>query len=106
MIQEVVTSKGANAITSDHWHVVHSHFTSGRTKRPFVRAVHSEHADSSECQAAAKDLRKKLATESEGLPEAEQDEVFVRRPNFKSLKSVRTRKAKPASPPAGKGKSK
>src|ERR1043166_2821922 len=53
VIQEVVTSKGANAITSDHWHVVHSHFTSG--KRPFIRAVHSEHADSSECQAAAKD---------------------------------------------------
>jgi hypothetical protein len=103
VIQEVVTTKGANAITSDHWHVVHSRFTSG-DKRPFVRAVHSEHADGAECRAAAKELRGKLATESRGVPEAEQDEVFVRRPNFKSLKSSRSRKGKPDAPTAKKGK--
>jgi hypothetical protein len=91
MIQEVVNSKGAEAITSDHWHVVHSRFVGASRKRPFVRGVESEHADRAACVKAAKALRKKLATEAGSAPVEERDEVFVRRPGFKSLKKARRR---------------
>jgi len=103
VIQNVITRKGASAITSDHWHVVHSRFTAG-DERPFVRVVHSEHADGAECRAAARELRSKLAAESPGVPEAERDEVFVRRPNFKSLRATRVRKRRTGASPKRKGK--
>jgi hypothetical protein len=54
--------------------------------------VHSEHADALECRKAAKELRLKIARNDEGVPEAERDEVFVRRPNYKSLKLAKARR--------------
>jgi hypothetical protein len=95
MIKEVVTSKGTPAITSDQWHVVHSRYADGRQERPFARAVHSEHASRSECVQAARALRRKLSAGSQSVPAAERDEVFVRRPNFKSLKLARVRRPTP-----------
>jgi hypothetical protein len=92
MIQEVVTSKGIAAITSDQWHVVHSRLVDVHSKRPYARGVHSEHADRVACYAAAKALRVKLAGLHAGVPEAERDEVFVRKPNFKTLKLAKTRR--------------
>ena len=92
MITEVVTSKGVPAITSDQWHVVHSRLIDGGGKRPYSRIVHSEHADAPACRKAAKELRLKLAHEAIGVPEAERDEVFVCRPNFKSLKLAKVRR--------------
>jgi hypothetical protein len=92
MILDVKTSKGVAAITSDHWHIVHSRLIEGGGKRPFSRIVHSEHADARACRKAARELRLKLATEAAGVPLEEQDEVFVRRPNFKSLKHARARR--------------
>jgi hypothetical protein len=91
MIQEVVTSKGAQAITSDQWHVVHSRFVEAGRQRPFVRGVESEHADRAACVRAARALRRKLATEAGAAPVEERDEVFVRKPGFKSLKKARRR---------------
>ena len=92
MITEVQTSKGTAAITSDQWHVVHSRLVHAGAKRPFVRTVHSEHGERVECQKAAKALRVKLAQEAAGVPEAERDEVFIRRPNFKTLKMAKCRR--------------
>jgi hypothetical protein len=94
MIREVLTSKGVQAITSDKWHVVHSRFTAGNGRKAFVRAVFSEHTDRVECLKAAKALRVKLTSDNPDVPEAEQDEVFVRRPHYKSLERARHRKAK------------
>lgn len=96
MIQEVVNSKGAEAITSDQWHVVHSRFTGASRARPFSRIVSSEHAARIECKKAAKALRAKLAAENAKVPESERDEVFVRPPHFKSLRSAKRRRTKPA----------
>ncbi len=92
MITEVQTSKGKAAITSDQWHVVHSRRIDGGGKRPYSRIVHSEHADAPACRKAAKELRIKLTRDGVGVPEAERDEVFVCRPNFKSLKLAKARK--------------
>lgn len=93
MITEVQTSKGTPAITSDQWHTVHSRWLDGTGKASFVRSVHSEHADSGACRKAAKELREKLARETADLPEAERDEVFVRRPGYKTLKRAKLRRA-------------
>ena len=92
MITDVKTSKGVAAITSDRWHVVHSRLIEGGGKRPYSRIVHSEHEDAPACRKAAKELRIKLASESVGVPAEECDEVFVCRPNFKSLKYAKVRR--------------
>lgn len=92
MIQEVKTSKGIAAITSDLWHVVHSRLTDSRGKRPYARGIHSEHADRISCHKAAKALRVKLAAEGTEVPEAERDEVFICKPKFKTLKLAKTRR--------------
>jgi hypothetical protein len=91
MIRNVKTSKGADAITSDQWHVVHSRFTSVKQGPAFSRGVHSEHDDRVACAKAAKRLRAKLALENADVPAEERDEVFVRKPNFRSLKKARRR---------------
>ncbi len=95
MITEVKNSKGSEAITSDHWHVVHSRFTEAESKRPFSRLISSEHDDRADCVKAAQALRVKLRAGARGVPLDERDQVFVCRPGFKSLKLARTRRAKP-----------
>jgi hypothetical protein len=91
MIQEVVTSKGTPAITSDQWYVVQSRFADKRKARPYSRTIHSEHPDRMGCVKAAKTLRVKVAQDSVGIPAAERDEVWVCKPNFKLLKLAKTR---------------
>ncbi|MEO6594788.1 MAG: hypothetical protein ABIP94_08555 [Planctomycetota bacterium] len=92
MIKEVVTSKGVPAITSDQWYVVHSRLVDLKKRRPYSRMIHSEHPDRVSCLKAAKTLRVKVATEGQGVPEAERDEVWVCRPNFKLLKLAKSRR--------------
>jgi hypothetical protein len=91
MITEIANTKGTPAITSDHWHVVHSRWTDNAGARPFVRSVHSEHDDQRACREAARELRRKVDRDLVGVPVAEHDEVFVRRPNFKSLLRAKSR---------------
>ncbi len=95
MISEVLTEKGTPAVTSDQWHVVHSRFTFPGALRPFLRSIHSEWQDRPSCRNAAKALRARLNENDKGLPPAERDEVFVRKPNFKTLKIA---KAAPDQP--------
>lgn len=92
MIQHVVNSKGAKAITSDRWHVVHSRFIRLNGKWRFARGVHSEHGDVAECKTAAKALLERIRTEGSKLPPEERDEVFVRRPNYKTLETCNNRR--------------
>lgn len=95
MIKETQTSKGTPAITSDHWHVVHSHFTGEGKSGSFAREIVSEHDDRKSCGLAATALSTKLASEASARPLARRDEVFARPPNYRSLKA-RRRKLKPA----------
>jgi len=91
MISETVTRAGTPAITSDHWHVVHSRFRpKGEKSRPFEREIVSEHDNRIGCRDAARALRARLDQESDA-PTAQRDQVFVRKPNFKSLKVTRHR---------------
>jgi hypothetical protein len=91
MIKDTVTKKGRPAITSDRWHVVHSQFRrKGKSAKPFERSIISEHDDQSTCRKAARALRARL-DQDQATPLAQRDEVFVRRPNYKSLKTTRQR---------------
>ncbi len=93
MIQEVVTKKGAAAITSDQWYVVHSRLVDRLGDLPYVRGIHSEHADRISCRKAAAALRTRLLAESASVPADERDEVFARKPRFKTLKAAPARRA-------------
>ena len=90
MIQEVTTTKGTAAITSDRWHVVHARCTNASGAMSFARAVHSEHENRDQCLAAARDLLRRLGRERRASAVdgavVEPDEVFARRPGFKTLK--------------------
>ena len=91
MITETVTNKGVPAITSDRWHVVHAKCRRrGKQSGPFERMIVSEHEDKVGCRKAAKALLADLLKDKD-VPLAQRDEVFVRRPNFKSLKATRRR---------------
>jgi hypothetical protein len=91
MIEETQTSKGTPAITSDHWHVVHSHYTGQGKSGSFARVIVSEHDDRKSCSLAATALLSKLASDAKASPRARRDEVFARPPNYKSLKARRRR---------------
>jgi hypothetical protein len=92
VISPAQTAKGAEAITSDQWHVVQSRLLHPGERRPYVRSIHSEHGDRLACRKAARALRVQLAKEWGKVPEDERDEIFVRRPGYKSLKAAKTRR--------------
>lgn len=94
-MRDVLNSKGVEAITSDQWHVVHSRFMAGPGPFHFLRGISSEHVARADCLKAARALHARLRAESAAVPRAERDQVFVRRPRYKSLKRARRRKSRP-----------
>jgi hypothetical protein len=88
MIQETLSPKKHPAITSDKWHVVRARWT-GRSGVPrFERSIVAEHADRRSATVAARALVSDLADEMTGRARETRDQVFVRRPNFRSLKAA------------------
>jgi hypothetical protein len=90
MITAVKTRKGTDAITSDQWHVVHARFLGG-DERGFARSISSEHVDRGACVKAARALIARIRAEAGDVPADQRDQVFVRRPGFKSLKAANHR---------------
>jgi hypothetical protein len=89
MIRETQSRKRNPAITSDAWHVVHARWSGNRAAEPrFDRSIVSEHVDRTAATDAARTLVAELATEMYGRPHAHRDQIFVRRPRYKSLKSA------------------
>jgi hypothetical protein len=88
MIKDAVTRRGNPATSSDEWHVVYSKWCGKRANHPpFSRKVISEHGgDRSAAVAAAKKLVARIKPSVENRIAAERDQVFVRPPEFKSLK--------------------
>lgn len=87
MIKELLNKNGHPSITSDRWHVVHARCTGGSEGRPrFERTIVSEHDDRSAAASAARATVSAGAQEMSGLDPERRDQVFVRRPNYKSLK--------------------
>ena len=95
MIEDTLTTKKTPAITSNRWHVVQACWTGTQwTRPPFARRIVSEHDDRNEAVLAAEGLLRSLALASDNRPVAERDQIFVRPPNFKTLKFARRRKTR------------
>jgi hypothetical protein len=90
MIQDVMNRKNLPAVTSDHWHVIHARFagvTDGKPK--FERSIVSEHEDRAAAAAAAREMKSSILPTMVDRPLDGQDQVLVRKPDFKSLKVAR-----------------
>jgi len=89
MIQETRSRKSNPAITSDAWHVVHARWCGNRSAQPrFERAIVSEHRERAGAVTAAQKLVTALATEMYGRPHEHRDQIFVRQPEYKTLKTA------------------
>lgn len=87
MIEDTVSRRNNPAITSDRWHVVHARWTGDAFGEPrFERSIVSEHDDSASAVAVAREVLSPLARELANREPAQRDQVFVRRPGFKSLR--------------------
>jgi len=88
MIKDALTRRGNPATSSNEWHVVHSKWCGKQANHPpFAREVTSEHGSNrSAAVAAAKKLVARIKPSIKNRIVAERDQVFVRPPEFKSLK--------------------
>lgn len=87
MISDTTTARSRPAITSDQWHVVRARWHEG-SATPYAREVVSEHPDRVSAADAARTCVAAIALEMTDRPRSERDQVFVRRPRFKSLKQA------------------
>jgi len=93
MIHEVLSPKNHHpAITSDQWHVAHARWTGQHGEPRFERTIVGEHVDRRSAAAAARTIVSDMAEEMTTRTRETRDQVFVRRPNFKSLKAARRMK--------------
>jgi len=88
MIRETISRKQTPAVTSDHWHVVHASWTGNTSEPRFVRAIVSEHDDREAAVNAARGLVSTLSAEMRTRPLASRDQIFVRRPDYRSLRDA------------------
>jgi hypothetical protein len=90
MIQDTLSSKQRPALTSNRWHVVHARWSGKCDGAPqFVRSIVSEHDDQAAAVLGAHEIVSRLAAEMAARPAAERDQLFVRKPGFRSLKTAR-----------------
>jgi hypothetical protein len=90
VIRDTVTRSNRPAITSDHWHVVRARWAGDESDDPeFTRSIVSEHPDRNSAVAAARELRASIDVTLGARPSAQRDQVFVRKPAFKSFRSAK-----------------
>lgn len=86
MIRETNSSKNRPAVTSDRWHVVRAAFSGESTgAQRFFRSIVSEHEDRAAAVTAARQIVSTLAPEMAARGPEELDQIFVRKPEFKTL---------------------
>lgn len=92
MIKETVSHKNNPSLTSDRWHVVHARWSGDAAGEPkFERSIVSEHDDQESAAVSARSLETSLASEMNDRKPEQHDQLWVRRPDFKSLKNARRR---------------
>jgi hypothetical protein len=90
LITSVLNEKQRPAITSDQWHVVLARWSGERTGEPrFERTIVSEHADMASAMAAARVINGQLKLDMASRIRERRDQLFVRPPEFKSLKNCK-----------------
>ena len=87
MIKETLSNKRRPALTSNRWHVVHARWSGERGEGPsFVRTIVSEHDERGAAAHAAREIVSRLSAEMSTRPLSERDQLFIRKPGFRSLK--------------------
>lgn len=87
MIRETNSSKNSPALTSDRWHVVRAAFSGETSGKPrFARSIVSEHEDRAAAVTAAREIFSSISPEMKTREPGERDQIFVRKPEFKTLK--------------------
>src|SRR5690349_21089163 len=90
MIKDTLNRKSHPAVTSDRWHVIHARWGGDPAGDPrFVRSIVSEHGDSAAATKSARDLLAALAPEMAARRRETRDQVLVRKPGYKSLKTAK-----------------
>lgn len=89
MIKDTLSRHKRPALTSDRWHVVHARWSGNVKGEPrFERSITSEHEDRDSATEAARKLQTELGADIARRPASSSDQIFVRRPNFSSLKAA------------------
>ncbi len=87
MIRETISRRNHAAVTSDHWHVVRARLSAEPSDDSrYVRSIVSEHDNRVAAVTAARQIFRSLAPEMADRPRDVRDQIFVRKPDFKSLK--------------------
>lgn len=86
MISQTTSRTHRPALTSNRWHVVHARWSgAGEDGHRFVRTIVSEHEDRERATESARKLADRLGDEMRRRPRHERDQLFIRKPGFKSL---------------------
>jgi hypothetical protein len=85
MIQESLSKKNAPVVSSDHWHVLLARWSGGAS---FERSIVSEHDDQGSAATAARAMHTKIKPDMASRPRVGRDQILVRHPNYKSLKTA------------------
>lgn len=89
MIRDTTLDSRAPGLTSDAWHVVHARWNGVAKGAPsFDRSIVSEHADLDTAREAARALWRTLEDSMARRPQARRDQLFVRKPEFKTRKQA------------------
>jgi hypothetical protein len=92
MIQETLSRQHKPALTSDHWHIVHARWAGEASGTPrFEREIVSEHDDRASALVAARKFAASISDAMLQLPHDRRDEIVIRRPEYKSLKTAKRR---------------
>jgi hypothetical protein len=90
VIRETVNHKNSPVLTSDHWHVIRARWNGDVSGEPvYQRTIESEHDDSASAATAARSIAAKFAAEMSGRTRETRDQVLVRRPGYRSLKTAK-----------------
>ena len=95
MIRETKNHKNSPVLTSDRWHVLRARWNGDRSGEPvYERTIESEHEDSTSAADAARSLVANFVTEMDGRTRETRDQVLVRRPGYRSLKTAKRTKTR------------
>jgi len=87
MIKQSMNEASRAVVTSDQWHVVHARWERNLTKAArFTRTIVSEHSTRPNAVESARSLMHGLVAELAERPLPLRDQVFVRKPGYRSFK--------------------
>ena len=90
MIRETKNHRNSPVLTSDQWHVLRARWNGDSSGEPvYDRTIESEHEDSASAAKAGRKIAETFGNEMAGRTRETRDQVLVRRPGYRSLKTAK-----------------